>query len=325
MDDCVAAPTKCRTMFTYEDLAMEYNKKLVAAGKEPLYVVYPQGSLAIADAPLGFLAHGDNGTKKANFDALQAYLAQDASAQKKLLDLGRRPADITGLALAGAPAAVFNPDWGIQTSIKNQQLTYPAGPVIDQALNAYQVSFRSPADVVYCLDGSGSMADNGGWVGVKEAAKLLFDPVQSKKYFLQVAPQDRTTVMIFNDTIKGGPWTVSGNAETSIVDLKNKILAQGPGGGTGIYDCLGRAADYFRTHSSLGLKRLVILMTDGQNTSGDSAGIGEIAAQKVPVIAIAFGSDADTGALQDIAMQTNGALIKSDNLVTALRNATSYK
>jgi Ca-activated chloride channel family protein len=325
MDDCIAQPDQCRTMFTYEDLVMERDQKLVAAGKEPLYVVYPKGSLAIADAPLGYLPHGDNPAKKANFEALQNYLLTDAGAQEKLLALGRRPADITGLALTNAPKDVFNPAWGIATTIKDRQLTYPAGPVIDAALSSYQLSFRSPADVVYCIDGSGSMAGNHGWEGVTAAADLLFNPDQAKRYFLQVSPGDRTTVIVFSDDTKGGPWTVTGNADSDLSQLENDVTGLSPDGGTALYGCLGHAADFYDANPSGGRKRLVILMTDGQNNVGDSSGLDQIAALNVPVIAVAFGSDADKGAMQDIASQTQGAFISSDNLVTALRNATSYK
>ena len=326
MDDCIAKPDQCRTLFTYEDLVIERNKQLVAAGKEPLYVVYPTGALAIADAPLGFLPH-DNGDpkKKANFEALQQYLLHDAGAQKQLLSLGRRPADITGLALTTAPADVFDPAWGIRTTVRDQQLTYPAGPVIEKALSDYQTRFRSPADVVYCLDGSGSMGGNGGWSGVDSAANLLFDPAQARTYFLQVAATDRTTVLVFSDTIKGGPWTVTGNKDADLLDLKAQVQGLGPDGGTAIYDCLDNAAQFFDSHDSGGRKRLVILMTDGQNNQGTEAGLDHIAALGVPVIAIGFGSDADTQALTDIADRTKGAYISSSNLVSALRQATSYK
>jgi Ca-activated chloride channel family protein len=324
MDDCIANDTQCRTMFTYEDLVMERNKDLVAQGHEPLYVVYPQGALAISDAPLGFLPHGDNPKKLANFQALQSYLL-DPATQQQLLQYGRRPADITGLALTNAPKDVFNPDWGIRTTIKDQQLVYPAGPVIDSALSNYQLNFRSPADAVFCIDGSGSMDGNGGWSGVKSAADLLFNPDKAKQYFLQVNPGDRTTVFIFNDGNKGGPWTVSGDNPTQLLDLRDKILSKNAGGGTAIYDCLGRAADYFNANPSDNRKRLVILMTDGQNTDGGTDGLDKIAGLHIPVVAVAFGSGADGGALKKIASQTGGAFIQSNDLVKSLRDATSYK
>ena len=66
-------------------------------------------------------------------------------------------------------------------------------------------------------------------------------------------------------------------------------------------------------------------MTDGQNTNGGTDGLDQVAALGVPVVAVAFGSDADKTSMQDVADITHGAFISSDNLVTALRNATSYK
>ena len=324
MDDCLAAPDQCRTLFTYEDLVIERNKQLVAAGKEPLYVVYPSGALTIADAPLGYLPHGDNPEKKANFQALQQFLLTDPGAQSSLLSLGRRPADITGLSLTNAPTDVFNPDWGIRTTLRHHQLTYPAGPVIESALADYQLRFRSPSDVVYCLDGSGSMGTNGGWQGVLDASNLLFTPSESTKYFLQIAPKDRTTVIVFNDAIKGGPWTVTGNSAAQVTTLGTDIGSLEPGGGTAIYDCLGRAATVLSADNA-GRKRLIVLMTDGMNNRGDTTGLDQVSALGVPVVAIGFGSDADTAALSSIAEVTHGAYIPSDNLVSALRQATSYR
>ena len=325
MDDCIAQPAQCQTMFTYEDLVMERNNKLVAQGKEPLYVVYPKGSLAIADAPLGFLPHnGGDATKKANFDALQKYLLTDPTAQKAMLSLGRRPADITALSLTNAPPDVFNSDWGIRTTIRDQQLAYPAGTVIEKALNDYQDTFRSPADVVYCLDSSGSMGSNGGWEGVDQAAGLLFDPVQSRRYFLQVNGSDRTTVIVFADSAKG-QWTVTGNAPAEITGLRDDIRSLSPDGSTAIYDCLNNAATFFDQNPPAGRKRLVILMTDGKNNAGASELSPALLALKVPVVTIAFGSDADPAALKAIASSTHGAFIQTNDLVTALRQATGYR
>ncbi|WP_067539671.1 substrate-binding domain-containing protein [Nocardia crassostreae] len=186
MDECLAS-AECKTMFTYEDLVIERNKELVAAGQEPLEVVYPKGVLAISDAPLGFLPHGDNPDKLRNFQKLQEFLLS-ADTQKRLTELGRRPITSIGLSLPDAPRAVFNPDWGIQSTLAGQPITFPASAVIEAALDKYQTEYRTPTDLVYCIDASGSMGDNGGWDGVLRAADLLFDPAESKKYLLQTGP-----------------------------------------------------------------------------------------------------------------------------------------
>ena len=328
MDACVEAPDRCRTMFTYEDLVIEYNQKLVAAGKEPLYAVYPKGSLAIADSPIGFYPHGENAEKKANFSKLEKFLLSDET-QAKLLEYGRRPVNSIGLTLTTPPLDVFNPAWGIQTDIKEQSITFPSSSVIEQALSSYQTSLRRPADTVYCIDGSGSMGGNGGWDGVDKASSVLFDPVQSQQYLVQLNPADKTTVMIFNNGIKGGPWTVNGNDSKDLLGLKKNIDDQGPDGGTGIYNCLKEAAGQFGPAVS-DRRQLIILMTDGQDDGGgkDEA-FNALTAKGIPVIAIGFGSGADINTLEEIARKTNGTYIAAgnsvDDVAQALRSATAFK
>jgi Ca-activated chloride channel homolog len=321
MDDCVAHPNECKTLFTYEDLVIEKDQQLVKQGREPLYAVYPQGSLAISDAPLGFLPHGNNAAKEQTFLALQRYLLSP-QGQAKVEAFGRRPHTSIGLSLTGADPKVFNPAWGIQATVNEPIVHYPNAAVIQTALDNYQLSYRSPVSDYYCIDGSGSMADNGGWNGVTNAAGLLFDPAQEAKYLLQISPRDNTTVDVFNDGLVG-TWTVAGNASSKLLALRDHIQALGPGGQTGIFRCLDRAAAHFRTQPSQGVKRLVILMTDGMDNEGGNT--DAIAALHVPVIAIGFGSDADMGTLKDIANQTGGAAFRATNVVSALRQATGYK
>lgn len=327
MDECVAHDQQCKTLFTYEDLVVEQNQKL-PAGHEPLVAVYPTDGLAISDSPLGFLPHGNNTDKEQTFLKLQSYLSS-ADAQKKLLDLGRRPNTTIGLSLPpDAPKTVFNPDWGIQAELHQQTVTFPAADVIQSALNNYQTTYRTPDDAVYCVDGSGSMGDNGGWDGINQAAGMLFDPQQARQYLLQINPKDRTTVMIFNDVIKGGPWTVNGNDPNQLLDLKSKIQQEGPGGGTAILLCLHKAAEHFKATPADGRRQIVILMTDGYNNVDSEDGVAELAEIHVPVVAIGFGGDTEPTALQDIANRTNGTYLKAptpNDLPTALREATSYK
>lgn len=321
MDDCVAHPEQCKTLFTYEDLVIEKDQELAAQGREPLYAVYPQGSLAISDAPLGFLPHGTNAAKEQTFVALQRYLLSPAG-QAKVEAFGRRPHTSIGLSLPGADPKIFNPAWGIRATVNEPIVHYPNAAVIQTALDNYQLSYRSPVSDYYCIDGSGSMGGNGGWDGVTNAASLLFDPAQESKYLLQISPHDTTTVDVFNAGLKGS-WTVVGNNASELLGLRDHIQALGPGGDTGIFRCLDRAAAHFRAEPNQGVKRLVILMTDGMdNAGGDTSAI---AALHVPVIAIGFGSDADMGTLTKIANKTGGAALPATNVVQALRQATGYK
>src|SRR5262249_18154690 len=42
-------------MVNYEALIIETNQKLIAAGREPLYTVYPSDGIVMADSPLAFM------------------------------------------------------------------------------------------------------------------------------------------------------------------------------------------------------------------------------------------------------------------------------
>ena len=327
MDECVASPDRCDAVFTYEALVIEMNRDRVARGEEPMTVVYPQGSLAFADSPMGFLAHGDNSEKRANFETLQSYLLSP-DAQQKLLQLGRRPVNSSGLSLPNAPKDildnVFRADWGIVTDRQEQPIRFPSASVIENALYNYNTVYRQPGNFVYCIDGSGSM-EGEGWNGVEEAANVLFDPDTARKYMLLANPRDSTTVFIFNDGIKGGPWTVDGNKREDLLDLKTKITDESAGGETNIRGCLARAVDVFRGYGNDTRKKAVVLMTDGQDGSSDNTPINELAAMGIPVIAIGFG-DVDEHDLRDvIAGRTDGTYIRKDNVVSALRDAAGFR
>jgi Ca-activated chloride channel homolog len=323
MDDCITFDKTCKTMFTYEDLVIEKNQELVKEGHEPLYMVYPRGSLAISDAPLGFLPHGDNPDKEATFKALLEYMLSP-EAQAKVEAFGRRPYTSIGLSLPGADPKVFNPDWGVEPTVKEQTITYPDAAVIEQVLANYQLAYRRPVNSAYCLDGSGSMDSNGGWNGVEQSVKILFDPVTAAKYLLQISPKDRTTVLVFSDRINFRD-TVNGNGDLLLAQLRQKLGAEKPGGGTAIYSCLQEATNELSQPGGDTRKKLIVLMTDGQNNAGLDHVPDNLKASQIPVIAIAYGDNADTGTLKDIATQTGGSFIASSDLVTALRNATAYK
>jgi Ca-activated chloride channel family protein len=329
MNECLAHTDTCRTLFTYEDLVIEKNQDLVAQGREPLYTVYPRGSLAISDAPLGFFPHGNESDagKRAALGQLQNYLLTDPDAQARLLRLGRRPATSIGLSLPNPDLAVFNPSWGIVANLREQGIQFPATPVILSALDRYQTHYRRPADTYYCLDGSGSMADNGGWKGVEGAAHQIFDQEQAASNFLQTHPQDRTTVAIFNTGLTAGsPWTVEGNDAAQLRDLTRRIVDYDAGGGTNMYACLIRAASELAPRRSAERKRLVIVMSDGVSEEDDrDRAVKALKDAGVPVISLAFGEDLDEAQLREVANATGGAYFKQQDLVLALRQAAGYK
>ncbi|MBE3558509.1 MAG: VWA domain-containing protein [Ktedonobacteraceae bacterium] len=327
MNGCVSNEARCRTLFVYEALVIEKNQELIKQGHEPLYVVYPKDSLAIADAPMGFLPHNGsmNAQKEQTFQKLQQYLLS-SEGQQKVMHIGRRPATSIGLSLTNPDLSVFNPDWGIKANLSQQPITYPAADVIEAALGRYQTAYRQPVHAIYCLDGSGSMAGNNGWNELDSASQLVFDQAKAKQYYLQTHPEDLTSVMIFNGDVAAGPWTVQGDNATQLLGLYNNIHNFQPGDGTNMYSCLLRAVDLFNQQKNEQRKRLIILMTDGQSETGKAdQAINALKSINIPVISIAFGKDADTSQLQQVADASHGSVVNQANLVDALKEATGYK
>lgn len=322
MRECVAKPDECDAVFTYEDLVIEQNIEIEKSGGEPFYLVYPKGALAVSDAPFGFLPGNDAESRQNIFNKLQEYLLTDDGARSKLMALGRRPADSVGLAVENADPGVFNPDWGIKTEIKEQAITFPTSGVITETLNRYQIEYRNPVDIYYCLDGSGSMA-GGGWAGVKQAATEIFNPDQAARNLLQTGPEDITTVEIFNKGTAGGPWQVRGNQSGDLLDLEKKVREFNPGGGTDMYSCVKNG---IASQIASAKKKLIVVMSDGQSINEELADdvISKADQASTPIIAIAFG-DADEDQLKYLADGTGGALVTSDDLVKALREAAGYR
>jgi Ca-activated chloride channel family protein len=93
-----------------------------------------------------------------------------------------------------------------------------------------------------------------------------------------------------------------------------------------MYNCLRRAVDELRKPQPNDRRRLIVLMTDGKSsTSARTAALAAVKDLGVPVIAIAFGKDADPSQLKEVATATNGAFVQQDDLVAALRQAAGYK
>ena len=318
MTECIESD-ECETLFTYEALVIEENQK--GSNPEDFAVVYPQGSLAISDAPLGFLPVGEHGeAKREIFTELQQYLLHDDRAIAKIRDLGRRPANTIGLTLENPDTKVFNPDWGIKTDIQEQGIAYPAAPVIEAALDAYHTRYRPAVNITYCLDGSGSMSGDG-WTGIQEAAHEIFDAERARVNLLQTGPEDRTSVIIFDSSIKAGPYTVDGNEPSRLKQMETDVVNTHPGGGTDMYGCLQNALDLAEGDAR---KQLIVLMSDGVSRDDSWGAVDRAREAGIPVVSIAFG-DADERQLTEVSEATGGAYVESDDLVKALRAAAGYK
>jgi Ca-activated chloride channel family protein len=67
-------------------------------------------------------------------------------------------------------------------------------------------------------------------------------------------------------------------------------------------------------------------MSDGQSEDAERrAAVQAVQRSGVPVVAIAFGNDADPAQLQEVATATGGTFVQQNDLVAALRQAAGFK
>jgi Ca-activated chloride channel family protein len=309
-------------MVNNESAVITANQRLTAEGRDPLHVVYPVDGLAIADWPLGYVDRGD--AAKAEFFAkFQAYLLSE-DVQKELLAQGRRVG--LGLNPVGADPAVFNPAWGIDLNRVIEPITLPSPDVILEALDLYQTALRKPSFTVICLDFSGSM-EGDGEKDLKSAMRVLLEPDQAARYFLQRSTGDVTIVIAFNDGLIDR-WRVEGNDPAALRDLLAQVTAQDAGGGTNIYAPVIAGLDAMEGPGMEDYSPAIILMTDGESNEGSFADLqprlGQASIGTVPVYAILFG-DASEDQLIEITDATTGRIFDGQtDLIDAFRQAFGY-
>jgi Ca-activated chloride channel homolog len=283
-------------------MVRDANAQLAAQGKETLRMIYPSDGVAIADAPLGYLEHGQPARKREIFTKLQRWLLSP-EIQKEIAATGRR----TG------PIGDAFPN----------QLRLPKAEIVRQALDLYQTTLRKPSLTVYCLDVSGSMSGNR-LSQLKSAMHGLLDQKLARQNLLQSATKDITIVVPFSSTPQLG-WQVTGNDPAQLADLDAKIQALEATGGTDIYSPVVQSFEQIqRIEIRENYFPAVILLTDGESNTG--ASLADVLSQKldVPVFAIQFG-EASTKQLDDLTKATSGKVFDGrSDLSAAFREAKGY-
>ncbi|WP_446007993.1 substrate-binding domain-containing protein [Candidatus Electrothrix sp.] len=310
-------------MVNYESMVIELNKKL-APGQEPLYAIYPVDGLSIADSPLGFINRGDTAKEKA-FLKLQEYLLSPA-VQDKIQSQGRRTG-LVGMQADAAKSGVFNPEWGIDIQRILNPIRVPAVPVVEEALNLYQTSFRKPSLTAYVLDYSGSMRGNG-IEQLKKAMRTLLDQKIAQQFLLQASPNDFTIVIPFNNQVID-TFQTQGNDPAELRKLLHKLESLQPGGGTNMYLAAARAMKVMKSYADSGKYHAsVIVMSDGVsegslqqfNAMLKNNDIGK----DIPVFTILFGK-AQKEQMQKLAEAMSGRMFDGRaDVIKAFREAKGY-
>ncbi|MEJ0024821.1 MAG: substrate-binding domain-containing protein [Rhizomicrobium sp.] len=303
-------------MWNYEALLKETNDVLRRRGGELLYAVYPADGTSYADAPLGYVEHGQDKDTKAFFEALQAYLLS-ADVQAKIAGFGRRT------ALGMAEPAPPEKDWNFDPSRVIPSIALPEAKVIARALTLYQEVLRRPSLTAICLDFSGSM-EGDGVSQLKSAMQTLFDPAQTAHSLIQWTPNDRILIIPFDGTVREvdqGDGTIASQAK-----LLADVMNQQANDGTDMYGCAARALAEMKPF--LATKQYlpaIVIMTDGRSDkhSGfEDAWRGE--GHEVPIFGVTFG-DADKSQLEELATLTRARVFDGRaDLTQAFRSVRGY-
>lgn len=327
-DAVLANPGAFDAMINYESVVIEANQGLVAAGEDPLYLIYPANGLAVADSPLGLIDKGDAEKSEAFLD-LQAHLLTP-EVQGELSALGRR-AGLIGLDATGADKAVWNPDWGIDLGREIAPVPTPAADVIAKALTLYQTELRKPSLTVWVLDVSGSM-EGEPLDQLKSAMRLLLDPDAAALNLLQPSSRDITIILPFNHEAQAAT-IVEGGSDADLAAALARVNGLYADGGTDVYVAISQALRIMEPMAADGTLDAylpaIVAMTDGASDTGNRDALyRQLAAtpwaKAISIHSIAFGL-ADEEQLQALSDATVARLfIAGDDIAKALRAAKGY-
>ncbi|MGR3870115.1 substrate-binding domain-containing protein [Streptomyces graminifolii] len=268
------------------------NYESVLKGIPGLTVIRPSDGVVTADYPLTSLASTDTTTRE-NVRRVTTDLRKDALQKLITTRTHRRP------VVASVPPAS-----GLDTS-RRRELPFPGSrSVADGLLDSYENKLRRPSRTVYVLDTSGSM-DGDRLSRLKKALTDLTGDFRQR---------EEVTLMPFGSAVKSvSTHAVSPSDPQAGLDaLRADTKALSADGNTAIYTSLEKAYEHLGTGGDTFTS--IVLMTDGENTTGAKAedfdgfyGRLPSAQRDIPVFPILFG-DSDKAELQHIADLTGGRL-----------------
>ncbi|MER5529526.1 VWA domain-containing protein [Streptomyces sp. NPDC002677] len=268
------------------------NYESVLKGIQGLTVIRPSDGVITADYPLSSLSASSADTRE---DVRR--VAEDlrtTAVQKLITDTThRRP------VVASVPPAA-----GLDTS-RRRELPFPGSKsVADGLISAYENELRRPSRTVYVLDTSGSMEGDR----LDRLKKALTDLTGDFR------DREEVTLMPFGSDVKDVSTHVVDPADpdTGLNAIRKDTDALRADGNTAIYTSLEKAYDQLRTDRDTFTS--IVLMTDGENTTGAKAGEFDdfyrglsTTQRNIPVFPILFGDSSRTE-LQHIAALTGGRL-----------------
>lgn len=295
----------------FEQNVIEYNH---SDPKEPLVAIYPKSGSYDADHPYLILDAPWAKQNSGGAVAAKAFLsfARSAKSRAEFLSGGFRDSNRRG-------NAAMSEANGVEPTIGPLPRAVLVPDSVEQTVTTWTAVTR-PTNLLLVLDVSGSMND----------------VVLGKKTRMQLAKAAAATAITqFDNGSSVGLWVFSSNldgsrnykvvtplgglgdtmrdGQTRKSDMLAAIGTLKATGNTGLYDAVAAAQAEVTSNFKADATNLVVLMTDGRDDSSSidlSALKVKLAkarqgSKNVPVVTIAYGSDADVVDLQDIS-RTSG-------------------
>ncbi|MBN1438105.1 MAG: substrate-binding domain-containing protein [Anaerolineales bacterium] len=241
------------------------------------------------------------------------------TVQRKVLENGFRP--VNASVAIGYPIVA---ELGVDPNQPATVLNVPDPDVIAAVQASWQY-VKKQGDILLVIDRSGSM-EGDKIEQVKQAAVLFLD---------KMPKQNRVGLTIFNDTVL--ELVPPGLVEEVSNRIATQIYALEAVGGTALYDTLILTIDeLMATAPAEGEDRIraIVLLSDGQDTASaatlnqvlEKIAEGRTGRNPILIIPVAYGSDADIGALNSIA-RASATKVQSgdpDDIAKLLEIISSY-
>ncbi|GAA4069388.1 substrate-binding and VWA domain-containing protein [Streptomyces shaanxiensis] len=270
------------------------NYESVLKGIPGLTVIRPRDGVVTADYPLSSLASTSAATREDVRRLTEALRTEDI--QRLITErTHRRP-----VVASVPPASGLDP-------ARRRELPFPGSrSVADGLLDSYENELRRPSRTVYVLDTSGSMEGDR----LEQLKRALADLTGDFR------EREEVTLMPFGSDVKSVRTHVVEPARPArgLDAIREDTDALTAEGDTAIYTSLEKAYEHLGAGRSQDTFTSVVLMTDGENTTGaEAADFDAFYAgldrdrRDTPVFPILFG-DSDRSELEHIAELTGGRL-----------------
>jgi len=273
---------------------------------ERLVAIYPAEGTLWADHPLALLELDTlSEAQRQTYQAFAAFLTGD-EAQRTLLSVGYRPADLA-ISLDG-PGSPFKDNDALDWRQPQTTLQMPSPQVVAVVQNVWWYTKR-PTNVFLVVDTSGSMEDGDKMETTRQALLAFLDNIRGDR--------DQVGLIEFATEIKRleplQPLTDEGRNH-----LEGIIRHLEPHGNTAMLDAVWEAHQQIVQLEDREAINAIIVMSDGLENASTHTNhelrtlFEDNEAQRIVIFTIAFGADADVKLLREVAQIGGGQFRHAD-------------